>query len=117
MATVELVSQSLCYLPPPKLPPHENARARPRPAAGDIVPRTMLRALVLAKTAVVFAAATQPQQCLFSGASLRNHSGAPVECSQFAGRQVALYFAGEWCPLCRFEATDSNNGVVVAFAS
>ena len=48
-----------------------------------------------------FAAPTQPQQCLFSGASVRNHSGARVECNRFAGRQVALYFAGEWCPLCR----------------
>ena len=54
-----------------------------------------------------FAAPTQPQQCLFSGASLRNHSGARVECSRFAGRQVALYFAGEWCPLCRYAAESS----------
>ena len=60
-----------------------------------------------------FAAPTQPQQCLFSGASLRNHSGARVECSRFAGRQVALYFAGEWCPLCRYVATESNPAVVV----
>ena len=48
----------------------------------------------------------QPQQCLFSGAALRNHSGARVECSRFAGRQVALYFAGEWCPLCRYVASE-----------
>ena len=55
-----------------------------------------------------FAAPTQPQQCLFSGASVRNHSGARVECSRFAGRQVALYFAGEWCPLCRCLAAESD---------
>ena len=55
-----------------------------------------------------FAAPTQPQQCLFSGASLRNHSGARVECSRFAGRQVALYFAGEWCPLCRCLVAESD---------
>ena len=60
-----------------------------------------------------FAAPTQSQQCLFSGASLRNHSGARVECSRFAGRQVALYFAGEWCPLCRYVAAESNPAVVV----
>ena len=52
------------------------------------------------------AAPMQPQQCLFSGAALRNHSGARVECSRFAGRQVALYFAGEWCPLCRYVASE-----------
>ena len=55
-----------------------------------------------------FAAPTQPQQCLFSGASVRNHSGARVECSRFAGRQVALYFAGEWCPLCRCLAAEPD---------
>ena len=61
-----------------------------------------------------FAAPTHPQQqCLFSGASLRNHSGTRVECSRFAGRQVALYFAGEWCPLCRYVAAESNPAVVV----
>ena len=69
----------------------------------------MLRVLfVLTASAQSFAAPTQPQQCLFSGASLRNHSGARVECSRFAGRQVALYFAGEWCPLCRHTAAESN---------
>ena len=55
-----------------------------------------------------FAAPTQPQQCLFSGASVRNHSGARVECNRFAGRQVALYFAGEWCPLCRCLAAEPD---------
>ena len=41
------------------------------------------------------------KQCLFSGATLRNQTGALVSCSRFAGRHVALYFAGEWCPRCR----------------
>ena len=39
--------------------------------------------------------------CIFAGATLRNHTGGLVGCQRFAGRQVALYFAGEWCPLCR----------------
>ena len=66
-----------------------------------------------------FAAPTQPQQCLFSGASVRNHSGARVECSRFAGRQVALYFAGEWCPLCRCLAAelDPTHHASVALAT
>jgi nucleoredoxin len=41
------------------------------------------------------------RRCLFEGADLRDQRGHVVGCDVLAGREVALYFAGEWCPLCR----------------
>ena len=40
-------------------------------------------------------------ECIFQNANLFDHRGHPVSCAALAGKSVALYFAGEWCPLCR----------------
>lgn len=34
-------------------------------------------------------------RCIFEGATLRNQAGKTVQCSDLAGKAVALYFAGE----------------------
>ena len=41
------------------------------------------------------------RDCIFDGAQLTDQHGKHVTCGQLSGRAVALYFAGEWCPLCR----------------
>ena len=46
-------------------------------------------------------ASEEMPRCIFAGASLRTRSGAEVGCRELGGKSVALYFAGEWCPLCR----------------
>lgn len=51
-------------------------------------------------------AAAQPSPseppCIFDGADLRTHEGATVDgCSSLSNKSVAVYFSGEWCPLCR----------------
>mmetsp|Transcript_7331 Transcript_7331/g.24173 ORF Transcript_7331/g.24173 Transcript_7331/m.24173 type:complete len:155 (+) Transcript_7331:54-518(+) len=46
-------------------------------------------------------ASEETPRCIFAGASLRTRSGAEVGCRELGGKSVALYFAGEWCPLCR----------------
>ena len=45
----------------------------------------------------------QPGGCIFDGASLHDKKGRAVSCDdkRLAGKSVALYFAGEWCPMCR----------------
>lgn len=43
----------------------------------------------------------RPHDCIFDGAMLKNQHDKPVTCSDLIGKSVALYFAGEWCPLCR----------------
>ena len=55
---------------------------------------------------VIAAAHAQPPlhspACIFNGADLHDKSGATIDgCSVLANHSVALYFAGEWCPLCR----------------
>ena len=57
-----------------------------------------MRALVLLAASL---AAAQPQACIFEGSTLKNATGDKVPCSALVGQSVALYFAGEWCPLCR----------------
>jgi nucleoredoxin len=41
------------------------------------------------------------RDCIFDGANLRDQHGKKVTCGMLSGKTVALYFAGEWCPLCR----------------
>ena len=38
--------------------------------------------------------------CVFEGAVLRNSTGGLVGGADLAERSVAIYSAGEWCPLC-----------------
>ena len=47
------------------------------------------------------ASATADETCVFEHARLFNETGHPVTCADLGGLSVALYFAGEWCPLCR----------------
>ena len=51
--------------------------------------------------AVTHDAAASESKCIFEGARLFNQTGRIVTCADLAGRSVAIYFAGEWCPLCR----------------
>ena len=39
--------------------------------------------------------------CVFDGSTLHDKHHVKVSCADLAGKHVALYFAGEWCPLCR----------------
>lgn len=57
----------------------------------------MLRLLLAALSLIAGSSAS----CIFDGSNLRNASGHQVTCASLAGQSVALYFAGEWCPLCR----------------
>ena len=45
--------------------------------------------------------AASSASCVFEGATLRNQRGDHVGCTALTNKSVALYFAGEWCPLCR----------------
>jgi thiol-disulfide isomerase/thioredoxin len=47
--------------------------------------------------------------CIFAGEHLFNNKGHYVACDALAGRAVAIYFAGEWCPLCRKESPHRSN--------
>ena len=49
----------------------------------------------------MLAATPATASCVFQNARLYNESGHTVTCDDLGGLSVALYFAGEWCPLCR----------------
>ena len=49
----------------------------------------------------MLAATPATASCVFENARLYNESGHTVTCDDLGGLSVALYFAGEWCPLCR----------------
>ena len=49
----------------------------------------------------MLAATPATASCVFENARLYNESGHMVTCDDLGGLSVALYFAGEWCPLCR----------------
>ena len=51
--------------------------------------------------ALVAAASETGTPCVFEGAELRDQRHELVSCAALAGRSVAVYFAGAWCPLCR----------------
>ena len=59
----------------------------------------MLGSLLLTVLATTTTATVPP--CVFDGARLFNETGHAATCSDLGGLAVALYFAGEWCPLCR----------------
>ena len=61
---------------------------------------TLLRTTAL--LGVFLAASTASEApCVFETARLFNETGHAVTCADLGGLSVALYFAGEWCPLCR----------------
>mmetsp|Transcript_46784 Transcript_46784/g.108682 ORF Transcript_46784/g.108682 Transcript_46784/m.108682 type:complete len:187 (-) Transcript_46784:104-664(-) len=61
--------------------------------------------MLLLLATLFLAAPLRPRQqqgdCVFGAAELLGKDGLPRTCDDLRGRQVALYFAGSWCPLCR----------------
>lgn len=69
------------------------------PCAAESVRRSNMRLTVLLALLSVLMA--DAESCIFEHARLHNETGSVVTCAELEGRSVALYFAGEWCPLCR----------------
>ena len=63
--------------------------------------RRPLLLLAMAATLRAAAATGGLATCVFGSARLVNATGGAVSCADLGGKSVALYFAGEWCPLCR----------------
>lgn len=81
--------------------PRLNPRGAFNIPALTTVALTLLLTTLMRTAHLVLSMAASATACIFAGTTLHDKHGGPRNCTALAGKSVAIYFAGEWCPLCR----------------